>query len=373
MSSKRPSDNPATSPDERPQKRARTSAPSQIETLRIVSWNIENPAPYLHAARSTEVSTSNRSISHYFSPSPSTSSKSTSRQKPKKQENVLAPSLRGILKEHDWPDLFCLQEVRTLAKDKAGIRALKSAGNAEPASVVRQGKKANLEDSGDTSSSSASDSDTSIPSAHVKTESVAGDGGPSYTAHLSLCQAKTGSGRFGVAVYISSRISGCTQYTAREVDWDAEGRIVIVHFPSLRLAVISVYALNGSEYPWRDPITGREEGTRSERKRNFNRLLAEEVKRMQAQYPNPTTRKPDVEGGDDEKKSLDVVMVGDWNVSREARDCFPRLRTEEPHAYARKLFNEEFMPSLRVMDAFRELHGDKRSYSVSAILHFQGE
>ena len=93
-------------------------------------------------------------------------------------------------------------------------------------------------------------------------------------------------------------------------------------------------------------MTGKAKGTRNERKRDFNRLLQTELQKMREQ-------------------GLRLICIGDFNISLEKRDCYPRLRTEEPHAQARKEFNEHFIPPLDVVDVFREVHGDKRSYSVS--------
>ena len=58
---------------------------------------------------------------------------------------------------------------------------------------------------------------------------------------------------------------------------------------------------------------------------------------------------------------LRLVLVGDWNISRAAIDTHPRLRTEEPHARARRELNDEIIPALDVVDAFRALHPTARS------------
>ena len=39
------------------------------------------------------------------------------------------------------------------------------------------------------------------------------------------------------------------------------------------------------------------------------------------------------------------------------------MRTEEPHALARKEFNESFIPNTGVVDIFRKLHPNQKSYS----------
>lgn len=317
------------------------SPPNHAKCLSIVSWNIENPGPYLSAAR---VEDDAGSISSYF-PKKTTTTKSgstSSRRSPSSTDSLFnkrapgsLPTLREIFHRHGDPTMVCLQEVRALKKDAEGVRALKRAGLA---SIPKHPQAGDVSSSGEDA-----DSDDVYGSAH--TSSPKKDDWPSYAAHLSLCQSKLGGKRFGVASYISSLFP--YQYTAREVEWDAEGRIVIVTVDSLRLCVINVYALNSSEYDWKDPLTNKIKGTRSERKREFNRLLMTECQHLI------------------KTRQYRVIMIGDFNISRDRRDCIPRLRTEHPHSLNRHEFNEIFIPTLDVVDVFRELHGDERSYSVS--------
>lgn len=280
--------------------------------LSILSWNVDNPSPYLNnAGRSAS---SSKPITSYLKRT-NADSKTLKASKPASN-----PSLYDIFAAHDFPALCCLQEVKCLTKDKEGIKALKA--SATPL------KKQDSHSSSDEEDEKGSTTQAS----------------PSYTAHFSLCKSSYGAKRFGVGTYVSSRFP--YQYSMREVDWDAEGRVLIMTIPQLNVAVVNIYALNGSEFPWKHPITGQVKGTRNERKREFNRLLRAELEKMQEQ-------------------GLQLILVGDWNISREARDCFPRLRTEEPHSHARKEFNQSFIQSLGVVDIFRTVHGDKRSYSVS--------
>lgn len=284
--------------------------------LSILSWNVDNPSPYLNGAGRS--SSSSKPITSYLK-RPNGDSKTAKTSKP-----ASIPSLYDIFAAHDFPAVCCLQEVKCLAKDKDGIKDLRTA-----ATPLKH----------DSHSSSDEDEDN-----RSLTQSQ-----PSYTAHFSLCKSTYGAKRFGVGTYVSSRFP--YQYSTREVDWDAEGRVLIMTIPQLKLAIVNVYALNGSEFPWKHPLTGQTKGTRNERKREFNRLLKAELRKMQDQ-------------------GLKLILIGDWNISREKRDCFPRLRTEEPHSQARKEFNEDFITSLSVVDSFREAHGDKRSYSVSWFLSF---
>lgn len=295
------------SPSSNAAKRAKTAN----DAFTILSWNVDSPAPYLVAS-----APGSSSIGKYLVKKKGTSVSPTKAKAA--SSPVRQPTLREIFASHGWPDICCLQEVRALAKDTEMIRSLLASANTPDAN-------------------DSSDSDDS-QSGETK------DAGPRYTAHFSLCQAKSGGKRFGVATYVSSNFKH--QYTAREVDWDAEGRLMILEMKHLKLAIINVYALNGSDFPWRDPKTGIVKGTRNERKRDFNRLLMKECQSIH-------------------EKGYRIVAIGDWNITRTEQDCYPALRTQEPHALARKEFNEVFMPTLDMVDVYRELHPKGRAYSVS--------
>lgn len=206
--------------------------------------------------------------------------------------------LRQLITRHNFPDFVCLQEVRGRHGDSQWIAALAAAAN--------------------------------------------GSEGPKYTAYTSLNRATRGQRHFGVVTYAKnpSQIA-----VAREVEWDVEGRVMILEMHS-GWALVNVYALNGSEYAWVDQRTPQKatSKTRNQRKREFNKLLLEEVKKMRA-------------------RGLRVILIGDFNISLTKRDCIPRLRTEYPHALARKEFNEQFIPQAAVVDIFRERHGDKNEFS----------
>lgn len=163
---------------------------------------------------------------------------------------------------------------------------------------------------------------------------------PGYDCHVSLCRdARNGTFRggrtYGVATYVRSSL-GATQ---RLLDWDLEGRAVASVLPDL--AIVNVYGVNGTAKPYFDHTLGRIEGDRHAFKRRFNQQLAEECREL---------GKP-------------LVLIGDWNISRTALDTWPRLRTESPHALARKELNERFIPALDLVDVFRELHPDARKYT----------
>jgi exodeoxyribonuclease-3 len=62
------------------------------------------------------------------------------------------------------------------------------------------------------------------------------------------------------------------------------------------------------------------------------------------------------------RRTHDVVLAGDWNVSRAEIDVTPRLRTEEPHRLARTQLNDRFAADGWV-DVYRALHPTTRGYS----------
>src|SRR5438552_14533159 len=146
---------------------------------------------------------------------------------------------------------------------------------------------------------------------------------------------------YGVATFVRESLG---PFTHAEPEWDREGRALFTTFPERKIALVNVYAVNGTDKPYFDHELGRIRATRHEYKRRFNRKLMADCALMK-------------------EKGFELVLVGDWNISRTKLDVTPRLRTEAPHAKARKQFNETFMPALDVVDAFRELHPDAKKYT----------
>jgi exodeoxyribonuclease-3 len=155
-----------------------------------------------------------------------------------------------------------------------------------------------------------------------------------------------GGRMYGVVTYVAESLAADAGVglMRRTPAWDREGRVVIVELASEKLAIVNVYAVNGTSKPYWDHELGRFEGDRHAFKRRFVERLAEECASLRS-------------------RGFELVLAGDWNVSRTKLDTHPRLRTEEPHALARAAFNDVFMPSLDVVDAFRELHPDARKYT----------
>lgn len=165
---------------------------------------------------------------------------------------------------------------------------------------------------------------------------------PGYRAAFSLCDdprnIKFRGGRaYGVATYVREGIEAIHA----SPDWDREGRVLVTALPGQRLAVVNLYAVNGTSKPYLDPTTGAVDGDRHLYKRRFQDrlfMLADELRR-----------------------DAGVVLIGDWNVSRAAIDVTPRLRTEEPHATARAQLNAHLARGWS--DVFRAHHPDQRAYT----------
>jgi exodeoxyribonuclease III len=165
-----------------------------------------------------------------------------------------------------------------------------------------------------------------------------------YVCHVSLCSDNQnvsfrGGRAYGVATYVREDLVLERVWSPA---WDREGRVVVVEIGDL--AILNLYAVNGTSKRYWDHDLGRFEGDRHAFKRRVQALLIEEGKKLRAR-----------------KKEL--VFGGDFNVTRTAFDTHPRLRTEGPHALARAHLNDVVIPSLDVVDVFRELHPDEAKYT----------
>jgi len=169
---------------------------------------------------------------------------------------------------------------------------------------------------------------------------------PGYACHYALCDdprnvTYRGGRAYGVVTYVKRRFA---RSRGRTLPWDREGRVVVVELAAKKLAVVNLYAVNGTSKPYYDHELGRVHGDRHAFKRRVNRLVAAEAQALAA-------------------RGFRLVLVGDWNISRAAIDTHPRLRTEEPHARARRELNDEIIPALDVVDAFRALHPTTKKYT----------
>src|SRR6185312_5888545 len=169
---------------------------------------------------------------------------------------------------------------------------------------------------------------------------------PGYACHYALCDdprnvTYRGGRAYGVVTYVKRRFA---RSRGRTLPWDREGRVVVVELAAKKLAVVNLYAVNGTSKPYYDHELGRVHGDRHAFKRRVNRLVAAEAEALAG-------------------RGFRLVLVGDWNISRAAIDTHPRLRTEEPHARARRELNDEIIPALDVVDAFRALQPTTKKYT----------
>ena len=206
-------------------------------------------------------------------------------------ENALRciPALPSLVEELGRPEVLCLQELRIRAHDRPAIDALKGAL-------------------------------------------------PGYHCHFSLPRDPRnvtfrGGRMYGVATFVQGR------WRAHAPEWDLEGRVVVVRKRSL--AVVNVYAVNGTAKPYFDDA-GLIAGDRHALKRRFQSRVMDLGHELRNESP--------------------VIMIGDWNISRAAHDTHPRLRTEQPHARAREEFNAR-MATEGFVDIWRERHPAERAYT----------
>ncbi|KAF2103782.1 DNase I-like protein [Rhizodiscina lignyota] len=270
--------------------------PDTSQSLRIFTWNINGIIPFLQTP-----------ITKFFSPS--TSSTTTASKAP--------ASLRTFLHRHHFPQLLFLQEVKIPASDLKTQRAVTAA----------------VDDRLD-----ADDEEH----------------GPEYVVHFTLPRDKFNAKGFGGRVYGVASIIRKDFYdqhvtSVRDVEWDLEGRVSVVELKG-KLAIWNIYAVNGTDAPYRDPQTGQAKGTRHDRKLAFHRLLVDECKKME---------------GD----GWTHVLAGDFNVAPARIDGHPNLRTwPAQHVVNRADFNSRFLDGrngvgLRAVDVWRALKKDERKYT----------
>lgn len=169
---------------------------------------------------------------------------------------------------------------------------------------------------------------------------------PGFSLTMSLADdpqnARFRGGRtYGVATYARSALGPAA--LERE-SWDREGRVTTVLLPEANLAVVNVYAVNGTAKPYWDHELGAFAGDRHAWKRRFHERVAALGRSLKA-------------------RGHDLLLIGDWNVTQERIDTTPRLRTEEPHATSRRHFRETVVEGLDVVDVFRALHPEARAYT----------
>jgi exonuclease III len=266
---------------------------SDLNRLSVYSWNVNGIQPFIQ-----------KSITSYFQ-----SKKPSS--KPSETNITATASLRDFLRRHGWPTILCLQEVKINPSDEA------------TKSAVQQAVKSTTEDE------------------------------PEYEAHFCLPtdpHNARGFGRkiYGVCTIIRKDFVAKHQPTVRSVDWDLEGRIQIVETKEPKLSIWNIYAVNGTDNPYKDSKTGAVVGTRHDRKLAVHKHMFDESKSLESQ-------------------GYGVILAGDMNIARCHLDGHPNLRTSpEQHVINRADFNKKFFDAdegLKAIDTYRHIHGDKKGYT----------
>ncbi|KAK4198002.1 Endonuclease/exonuclease/phosphatase [Triangularia verruculosa] len=303
-------------------------AESKAQSFRVFSWNINGVGAFLPpttAKITTFFKQTNNSEARPVSP-PKTTGQRTS--------NLL----RAFLARHNWPEVLFLQELKIKHGDSKTLAALLTAIN------------------------------TPLNSSDIASE------GRSYTLDAVLPRDKYNArgfqGRlYGVGTIIRKDFARNHVTQIRDVDWDLEGRVNIVELKkgpaeNRPLALINIYAVNGTTAPYRSPETGKVAGTRHDHKLAFHTRLRDECLELEA-------------------RGYDVVVAGDLNIARGILDGHPNLRTHPAqHCINRADFNAKFFGKedneranayvtvndedeacLDAVDVFRAIHGTERRHT----------
>jgi exonuclease III len=210
----------------------------QHRRLTVYSWNVNGIAPFISSVVQP-------SVAEYFQRPEGSSSSQLQSPGPK-------ASLRDFLRRHQWPEVLLLQEVKINPDDISSIRAVETA-------VKRQ--------------------EAESPDAH------------DYEAYFCLPSDRhnaRGFGRnvYGVCTIIREDYSKTVVERIQPVNWDAEGRFLMLETKESlgipKLAIINVYAVNGTDNPYKDSKTGEILGTRHDRKIQVHSLLQAECRRLEA-------------------------------------------------------------------------------------------
>lgn len=327
--------------------------------IRIFSWNINGVQSFLPSSMAP--------ITSFFKPVPTQRKRTIDGETPDKAaEPHKPPSVgsppRAFLSRHDWPEVLFLQELKISRRDQKTPTALLSALNTPLGS-----------------------NDTVTTSSR-------------YTLDVNLPRDKFnargfGGKLYGVGTILREDFASQHVATIRHAEWDQEGRVSIVELQGASdgcsgrntesndhgekstprpLALINVYAVNGTSAPYRSPEDGQTMGTRHDHKIYFHSKLRDECLRL-------------------EQRGFDVVVAGDLNVARGRLDGHPNLRTwPRQHCVNRADFNTKFFGkddndragayvgqddvdsgeiSFQGVDVFRALRGPERKYTY----HPRGE
>ncbi|KAL2283926.1 hypothetical protein FJTKL_09678 [Diaporthe vaccinii] len=329
------------------------TCPSSMRYIRIFSWNINGVQSFLPSSTTP--------ITSFFRPVPRELSRATDEEPSDKiSESGKPPSvgspLRTFLSRHDWPEVLFLQELKINRQDQKTPTALLSALNTP------------LGSDDQVTASSRYTLDVNLPRDKFNAR---GFGGKLY----------------GVGTILREDFASQHITTVRHAEWDLEGRVSIVELQrpsdgclerdtesgerserdkSRPLALINVYAVNGTSAPYRSSENGQTVGTRHDHKISFHSKLRDECLQL-------------------EERGFDVVVAGDLNVARGQLDGHPNLRTwPKQHCVHRADFNTKFFGrddnrradayvrgddvksgeiSFAGVDVFRALRGKERRYT----------
>lgn len=330
-----------------------------MRCIRLFSWNINGVQPFLPSPTTP--------ITSFFKPVPKQLEQTIDGELPSRDSEPGKPTsagspLRTFLARHEWPEVLFLQELKINRQDQKTPTALLSALNTP------------LGPNDQITASSTYTLDVNLPRDKFNAR---GFGGKLY----------------GVGTILRRDFASQHAATVRHAEWDLEGRVSIVELQrpsnghltretesgqqsdkdtSHPLALINVYAVNGTSAPYRSPENGQTIGTRHDHKISFHCKLRDECLHL-------------------EERGFDVVVAGDLNVARGRLDGHPNLRTwPKQHCINRADFNTKFFEqddnnradayveqddvksgeiSFRGVDVFRALRGKERRYTY----HPRGE
>lgn len=297
---------------------------SPPRSIRIFSWNINGIAPYIPSP--------SPKITSYFKPSasqPNHARKTTtvSVTTANNPSALTVPSIRAFLARHGFPHVLFLQELK-LAPSSPRTVPLLAALEASVNTPLHPADNAGAD-------TRAYRLDAVLPQDRRNAR------GAVYGVATLL--------RRDVARAFGGGSGGEEEARARPTDWDREGRMQVVELflgdkdksekekgrsssgiSNSKLALVNVYAVNGTSAPYRDPDPDPEEtmsptlGTRHDFKRAFHARLRDECLALQ-------------------RRGFAVVVAGDANVARGPLDGWPRLRTwPAEHCVSRAHFNATF-------------------------------
>jgi exonuclease III len=309
---------------------AESVALSMSRAIRVFSWNINGIAPFL-PPQSTK-------ITSFFKP--------FDPDRPRANNPPKADNLRAFLHRHNWPEALFLQELKIQPGNTSALAALLTCLNTP---------------------------------LHPGDDTLAEN--RTYTLEAVLPRDKHNARGFqgklyGVGTILRTDFARRHGAHVRGVDWDLEGRVSVVELQPTTLiqnhtfqeykplALLNIYAVNGTPAPYRSPLDGRVTSTRHDHKLAFHSRLRDECLSLEA-------------------KGFDVVIAGDLNVARGPLDGYPSLRTfPGQHCVNRADFNAKFFGvgdnkgagayvggevgkerCFDGVDVFRAMYGDERRYT----------